>query len=359
MRAIPLETYCKVTVFDLQRKVHNMQRRDFFKNVGLLSAAAGLTVSLDSETMGADARDFNTTNYPNKKGKPIPGWGDEQVEHFTSYYPDFCDKILWIRKDNQVIAAYRTNPNQKYPYIYPLAGPISRVSVTAESAQPWPHHRSVFMGADKVNGGNYWQEGRAQGQIFSTDLKLVKAETNQVVFSDVCLWKHPEQDPIIEDTREYTLTWKNDDYYTLDLNFSMKMLADVHIAKTNHGFFGVRVEQDLCPHGGGVLINSNGIKGEKDTFGKPAKWTAFYGKRRFNPEITEGVAVLCPPKEPFENCPWFTRDYGNISPMPFLFTEEGFSWKKDDVLKGVYRIVVFAGTTQDVDLDGLWNELYA
>ncbi|MDO5308051.1 MAG: PmoA family protein [Planctomycetia bacterium] len=335
-----------------------MQRRDFFKNASLLGAA-GLTVSLGSQSFGADARDFNTVNFPEKTGKTQPGWGDAQVEHFTSYYPDFADKILWIRKDNQVIAAYRTNPNQKYPYIYPLAGPISRVSVTSESAQPWPHHRSVFMGADRVNGGNYWQEGSDRGQILSQDLQLLSAEADTVVFSDRCLWKKPTDDPIIEDTRKYTLQWRNPDYYTLDLEFEMKMLVDVHIEKTNHGFFGVRVEQDLTPVCGGTLVNDQGVSGEANTFGKPAKWMAFYGKRRFNPEITEGVAVFCPPKEPFENCPWFTRDYGNISPMPFLWEEKGLSWKKDDVLKGTYRIVVFAGTPQDVDLNKLWEEVYA
>ncbi|MGI6401368.1 MAG: DUF6807 family protein [Thermoguttaceae bacterium] len=335
-----------------------MQRRDFFKNAGML-AATGLTVSLGSQALAEGPQDFNTVTFEGKTGNPKPGWGDAQVEHFTSYYPDFADKILWIRKDNQVVAAYRNTPHQKYPYIYPLAGPISRASVTAESAQPWPHHRSVFMGADRVNGANYWQEGSDRGQIFSTKLSLDKAEAETVEFSDVCIWKHPKQDPIIEDTRRYTLTWKNSDYYTLDLDFSMKMLQDVHIEKTNHGFFGVRVEQDLAPHGGGNLVSSEGASGEKETFSKPAKWMAFYGKRRFNPAITEGVAVFCPPKEPFENCPWFTRDYGNISPMPFLFKDGGYSWKAGEAIKGVYRIVVFAGTPQDVDLNALWNELYA
>ncbi|MCF0233689.1 MAG: PmoA family protein [Thermoguttaceae bacterium] len=333
-----------------------MQRRDFFKNAGLL-AATGLTVTLSGEAKADEA--VNKVNYPGVSGKPQPGWGDAPVEHFTSYYPDFADKILWIRKDNQVVAAYRTNPNQKYPYIYPLTGPVSRVSVTSESAQPWPHHRSVFMGADRVNGGNYWQEGSDRGQIFSTELKLLKAEASVVEFSDKCIWKHPKQEPIIEDRRKYTLNWASDQYYTLDLQFEMEMLQDVHIEKTNHGFFGVRVEQDLCPFGGGNLVNADGASGEKDTFSKPSKWMAFYGKRRFNPAITEGVAVMCPPKEPFENCPWFTRDYGNCSPMPFLFKEEGFSFEKGFVLKGLYRIVVFAGTPEEVDLNARWDEVYA
>lgn len=335
-----------------------MQRRDFFKTAGAF-AVTGLSVSMGTDTHAEDNVDYNKTIYAGKTGRPVPQWGDGQVEHLTTYYPDFADKNLWIRKDNQLIAAYRTGSNQKYPYIYPLAGPISRVSVTAESAQPWPHHRSVFMGIDRVNGGNYWQEGSNRGQVFSQELKLVKATEDVVEFTDRCLWKQPSKDPDIEDERKYTLTWQSPDYYTLDLEFTMTMLQDVHIQKTNHGFFGVRVDQDLAPTGGGNLVSSEGGVGEKDTFSKPAKWMAFYGKRRFNPAITEGVAVLCPPKEPFENCPWFTRDYGNISPMPFLFKNEGFSWSKGEQLKGHYRIVVFAGTPEDANLTERWNEIYA
>ena len=45
--------------------------------------------------------------------------------------------------------------------------------------------------------------------------------------------------------------------------------------------------------------------------------------------------------------------------MPFLFTEGGFTWEKGEELKGHYRIVVFAGTPKDVDLNALWNEVYA
>lgn len=331
-----------------------MQRRDFFK-AGAVFSAAGLTASFGAE---ASAAEQHEPFYPGKEGKTVPEWGDEPVEHFTTYNPDFADKNLWIRNDNQVVAAYRTNPNQKYPYIYPLAGPVSRVSVTSESAQPWPHHRSVFLGADKVNGGNYWQQGSKDGQILSQDLKLIRAEKTVVEWGDRCLWKKPDQEPIIEDTRRYVLDWRGTDYYVLDAFLSFKMLTDVTIQKTNHGFFGVRVEQDICPFGGGHLVSSEGGVGEEQTFGKPAKWMAFYGRRRFNPAISEGVAVFCPPK-PFENCEWFTRDYGNCSPMPFLFHEEGFHWPKDFVLDAVYRTVVFAGEPADVDLNGLWNEIYA
>lgn len=330
-----------------------MERREFFKTTALTSAMIGLSASF-----GADPVEDHEPFYPGREGKPQPEWGDEPTEHLTAYHPDFADNNLWIRKDNQVLTVYRTNPNLKYPYLYPLIGPASRVSVTSESAQPWPHHRSVFLGVDRLNGGNYWQAGRDAGQILSQNLQLLRSEKERVEWSDRCLWKKPDSDPVMEDRRRYLIDWRSDDYYILDAFFQFEALTDIEIQKTNHGFFGVRVEQDICPYGGGHLVSSEGAEGEEATFGKPAKWIAFYGKRRFNPALTEGVAVLCPPK-PFENCPWFTRDYGNCSPMPFNFVSEGFHYPKGTVIDAVYRTVVFSGTPADVDLNGLWNEIYA
>ncbi len=343
-----------------------MQRREFIQKSSFLAATVGLA-SCDSNNVQADVP-VKTATYAEKEGltwtKEGKDWGLDPVEHFTTYFPDFSDNNIWIRQDNQVLAAYRTQKDQKYPYIYPLTGPVSRVSVTSESAQPWPHHRSVFLGLDKVNEGNYWQQTRGDGQILSQEPKIVRAEKKLVEFTDRCLWKKPEQDPIIEDSRRYLLEWRCDDYYILDLEYSMTMLTDVEVKKTNHGFFGVRVEQDLCPFGGGNLLSSEGAKNQEESLGKPANWIAFYGKRRFNPEISEGVAVFCPPDEPFgspfEKTPWFTRDYGNISPMPFLFVDKDFvfKWNKGKKISTKYRIVVFAGTPADVDLNKLWNEFY-
>ena len=341
-----------------------MKRRDFFKKSGLLASAAGLSIALGSETYAKIP--MIPPIYSGKEGLPWTTegkhWGNDPVEHFTTYYPDFADNNIWIRKDNQVLTTYRTGGNQKYPYFYPLIGPVSRVSVTAESAQPWPHHRSVFLGLDKVNGGNYWQMTRDDGQILSQEIKIVGATTDRVEFTNRCIWKKPDSAPIIEDTRRYVLEWKQPEYYTLDLWYTMKMLVDVEVKKTNHGFFGVRVEQDLCPDGGGFMLSSEGGKSQKETEGLPANWIAFYGKRRFNPAITEGVAVFCPPGQfgPFERCPWFTRDYGNISPMPFNYVDKDYVFKfpKDSKIEKNYRTVVFAGTPADIDLNGLWNDFY-
>ncbi len=343
-----------------------MKRRDFLRAAVASSAmAGGLSVSFANENGEVISNVPTGPIFAGKKAAPFTkNWGENPAEHCTAYVSACEDKMLWIRRDNQMLAAYRCGQHQKYPYVYPLAGPKSMVSVTTETGMPWPHHRSMFFGLDRVNGGNYWQGRREDGQILSkNELKVEEATESKIVWTDGCVWKKPDQDPIMEDTRRYSIDWRCDDYYVVDFYVKWTPLVDVTVTRTNHGFFGVRVANDLAPAGGGVLINSNGQKGQAETEGKVAKWCAYYGKRYFNPAITEGVAVLCPPNitpaEPtFENCTWFTRDYGNISPMPFNYNPGPWLFKKGESREVTYRTVVFAGTTADVDLNGLWNEIY-
>ena len=44
--------------------------------------------------------------------------------------------------------------------------------------------------------------------------------------------------------------------------------------------------------------------------------------------------------------------------MPFNYEPGPWVFKKDEPIEAVYRTVVFAGTPADVDLNGLWEEIY-
>src|SRR5690606_35097058 len=95
----------------------------------------------------------------------------------------------------------KTGADQKYPYFYPVNGPISGESVTTESSEPYPHHHSLFFGCDRVNGGNYWQEGLDAGQILSQRMEILEKSGARVGFENVSLWQKPGEPPILEDTR--------------------------------------------------------------------------------------------------------------------------------------------------------------
>jgi hypothetical protein len=219
-----------------------------------------------------------------------------------------------------------------------------------------------------VNGGNYWQDNLGRGQIISQGPSFAKADGQYKVSGttveivDNCLWGQGTADPIIEDQRKFVIKVLDDRRYILDADFVVKALTEITVQKTNHGLFGVRCTHDLSVPGGGTLESSEGAKGEAETLGKPARWLAFYGRRaKLKEDIVEGIAVFCPSKAPhpaFENCPWFTRDYGNISPTPmnWLDPNKPFVLPKGEELKLRYRIVAFAGTPKDAGLNALWDE---
>ncbi|MBI4324097.1 MAG: PmoA family protein, partial [Chloroflexi bacterium] len=238
--------------------------------------------------------------------------------------------------------------DSKYPYFYPVNGPRTGQSVTTRNTEPYPHHSSLFFGCDRVNGGNYWQEGLERGRIVSKDVRLVRASGDQVVFEQDCRWERPGADPPFSDHRTIAISAPSPDLRYVDFDVTLTAETDVRIEKTNHSLFAARVPPDLAVTGGGVLVNAQGDQGEKATFGRPSPWADYRGTRRGE---TEGIAIFCHPGDRWYPSPWFTRDYGFFSPTPLNWLEKGYlELAKGEKLRLRYRVVVHAGALSQADL---------
>ena len=146
----------------------------------------------------------------------------------------------------------------------------------------------------------------------------------------------------IRDIRTITITAPSADIYQIDFDITMEMLLDVTIGKTNHSLFSARMDADLAVINGGTMVNAEGEKREKGTFGKRSAWMDCYGERMGK---TEGMAIMQHPSNEWFPSPWFTRDYGFFSPTPMYWPENGetISLKKGELLKLRYRVLVHAG----------------
>jgi hypothetical protein len=137
----------------------------------------------------------------------------------------------------------------------------------------------------------------------------------------------------------------------------LRAAVDVSIQKTNHALFAMRAVHDITPWGGGRLLSSEGQEGEKATFGKPARWCAFFGRRtQARGEPMEGIALMDHPQSPWAPCPWFTRDYGFASPMPFNWIEQPWRLAAGQSVRIRHRVVTFAGDPQEAGLDRLHRD---
>jgi len=264
------------------------------------------------------------------------------------------DDMIIVRIDGVTFTCYRYSASQKYPYFYPVNGPLSGVSVTTESSLPYPHHRSLFFGLDRVNGGNYWQEGNDRGQIISQGPRIVENGPDTVVINDECAWQQPNEDPIIIDKRTIVITAPSDSLRIVDFSITLTAQVDIHVEKSNHSLFSARMDDRLSVLKGGTLVNASGGKNQDGTVGEKSAWCDYYGSR-FG--YVEGLAIFDAPGNLWYPSPWLTRDYGFFSPTPMNWLDEkGFSLKKDESLELHYQVVVHGGGTEQGGIKKLFEE---
>ena len=315
----------------------HLQRRDFLK-LSLAAAAAPCGAHAIASAAAADI-------------KPEPG-----ADKLTTYQ---LGPHIWVRWANSLLTSHRAHRSQKYPYFYPVAGPVTGLSLTSETSVPFPHHRSLLFACDRVNGGNYWQGELKDGQILSEGPKLGPCTPESAVILDQCEWKKPDGPVEMKDQRKITITVPGPKLRFIDAEITWTAVADVTIMKTNHSLFSLRAASDIAvaPFGGGAMLNSEGQSSEKGTFGKQAAWCDFSGKRQGlagNP--VEGIALLDHPKNPWSPCSWFTRDYGFISPTPMNFIEKSWQLAAGQSVQLRYRVVAHAGDPQEAGIAAIYKD---
>jgi hypothetical protein len=248
----------------------------------------------------------------------------------------------------QPFTEYLFPADEKYPYFFPVLGPRSGQSVTTRREKDYPHHSSIFFACDRVNGGDYWQEGLERGRIVHRALKLIQAEGAAVVFEEDCRWERPGAEAPFDDHRRIRIAAPSPDWRTIDFEITLTARMKVRIEKSNHSLFSIRMAPDLAVTGGGTLINAQGDQNEKATFGKPSAWMDYRGKRG---QITEGATILDHPKNRWVPTPWFTRDYGFFSPTPMNWLEPAFiEFREGETLTLRYRVVIHSNDPSKDDL---------
>jgi hypothetical protein len=247
---------------------------------------------------------------------------------------------------NLFFTSYHFPDNEKYPFFYPVNAPVSGNSVTSLRNGEYPHHSSLFFGCDRVNGGNYWQEGLERGRIISIGARITEEKGERIVIEDECIWKRPDAPSPVIDRRRITVSAPSDSLFRIDFDIEMEMLTDVTILKTNHSLFSARIDPSLSVKQGGVMINSDGREGEKATFGEASPWIDCYGAHQTG---VEGIAIMQHPSNKWYPSPWFTRDYGFISPTPMYWPEQDHATtlKKGTFVRLRYRVLVHAGNTRE------------
>jgi hypothetical protein len=280
------------------------------------------------------------------------------------------DDHIAVMVADKLFTTYRFNPEQKYPFFYPLIGPASGETLTTYNQRPFPHHSSLFISLDNVQSegvarGNYWQprDNLATGHILSRNPEILSQDGQTVVLRDHTDWIVPDADSHqLSDIRTVTISAPTTTIRLLDFEIELRAAKDIVLRSTGHSFLSVRMRPELavgCQKlgadwaaiGTGVFIDSLGNRNEQDTREKTSHWCAAYGTLN---GVTEGVAIIQHPQSAMYPAKWFNRDYGFMSPTPFAFGGTA-TLKKGETLTFRYRVVVFHGDHEQADLAG-WHQ---
>lgn len=269
------------------------------------------------------------------------------------------------------------------PSLYPIRTPAG-VVVTRnypqekEESQDHPHHVGIFFASDGVNGNPFWLNTTRSPRI--EHVKVLKSEgcPHQATLTTAAKWIGKDETVVLEESRE-TIFRKVPHAYVMDFAFVLKPAKEkVTIADPKEALFGMRVADwmreefsaaagvvGISGKGDGQYLNSEGGVGEKQVWGRRAKWVRLEAKKDGK---TVGIAMFDHPTSVNHPTYWHARSYGLFAANPvgqMVFekahnpdTAKPFNLTIEPGKSAIfrYRVLVYDGAKTKEQLDAEFAE---
>jgi len=268
-------------------------------------------------------------------------------------------------------ATFHHGEGDRVPFLWPVLGP-GGVEVTraypmiegrAGESSDHPHHTSLWFAHGDVNGSDFWHD-RDGARIVPAGEVVVVEEDGAARVTSRHRWVTGEDVSLLEEAR--TMTFQDlEGGRAIDLDLRLTALEDVTFGDTKEGTFALRLHPALRPKGevaAGTAMNS---EGDKDIWGKRARWVDYWGPVPHEGDARVlGVAVLDHPKNLRHPTWWHARDYGLVGANPFgvhHFERKpkgtgDYPLAKGETLRLRYRVLLHDGPGEKADIERHWRE---
>jgi hypothetical protein len=260
--------------------------------------------------------------------------------------------------------------NTYKPYFHPLrsaSGKIVTRRYPMETVEGEPrdhnHHRGLWFGHLEVNGFDFWsydplnKPNPKYGRTVVKKVNDVKSGKKNGSLTATFDWNAPDGHTILSEVR--TMRFYSDPKLRiLDFDTTLTMKEKVHFGDDKDGLFALRVAAPLQElKGSGVILNADGLKTEKEAWGKRSKWCDYTGT--LDGEQV-GFAIFDHPGNPGHPPRWHSRGYGLFSVNPFgsrtfdkTNPEGGMHVEPGQSVRFRYRVVIHPAAT---DLAALYRK---
>lgn len=237
------------------------------------------------------------------------------------------------------------------PFLYPILAPDGTVLSRGWPIEPRPGdkedhtwHRGIWWGHGDINGMDFWREQQGTASI--------RVDKVTPLGRDGYRLEQTLLTPSGESLASLRTTWRftaEPAASIIDARIELSSSRELRFGDTDDGGFAVRLREEFREDRGAALINSEGGRGAKQIWGKPARWTDYSTLVDGKPY---GVAILSHPDNLRHPAGWHARNYGLNSANPFAassFVEEkggqrgAYILPAGKLLRFDYRVIVHLG----------------
>jgi hypothetical protein len=228
-----------------------------------------------------------------------------------------------------------------------------------------PHHRGLFIGYGEINGINFWanetsNSGENKGRIVIRNIEKLKGGNKSGTVRALFEWHDPGGANLMNEDRTM-IFYDEKGIRTIDFDITFTAKINLQWADTKEGFFAIRLADSMNEEHGGKMTSAEGAQGEKNVWGKQARWVDYSGQVNGQ---TVGVAIFPAPSDPRYPPRWHSRAYGLFAVNPWglkEFIEDphaeggGLTMAAGQSMRLRYRVIIHGSDVTPLNLPDLYS----
>ena len=283
---------------------------------------------------------------------------------------DHSARRVDVRLDGQGRTSLHYGDEWDKPFLHPLSTP-SGVTVTRGfplaplpgESQDHAWHRGVIWGHGLINGHDFWRE---QGRDKTARLRPAAPPSGRIegetAIVEAVTEMLPPSGPPIGTCRQIYRLEQTADGLLIDAAITVQADRDQSLTfgDTEDGGFGFRFDDVFRQDRGAKLLNSDGLIGSENIWGKRARWVQYSTSISSKPA---SVTIFDHPSNFRHPTYWHARDYGLCAANPFGLhdflgdpAQDGsHTVDADGEMLFRYRVLIADGVTPEPDIERIFT----
>jgi len=285
------------------------------------------------------------------------------------------DGRIQVTIDGKPYTTLFYGPDTSKPYLHPLrsaSGKIVTRRYPMESVQgethDHPHHRGLWFSHGSVNGYDFWsnepsQHGGKNARIVLKSVGRLASGKQSGTIDATFHWVDPQGKTLLTEARTMKF-YADPARRVIDFDITLTPVTKVTFGDTKEGTFAIRLAPSLeestreslaVPKRTGLMVDSEGRRGEPQVWGHRASWVDYFGE--VDGEKL-GIAILDHPSNPRHPTYWHSRSYGlfaaNIFGLHDFLNDKSANGSltvdPGQPLRFRYRVIIHPGDSQSANI---------